>query len=475
MKKLTRLLAVLAVLALLASACGSDDDGDTASDDTSSDTSDDSGSDDSGSDDSGSDDDSAMDDDSGDDDAPAEMKTDVGVTDDTIRLGVLTDLTGPFSPLTVPIADGTEAYWEWVNDNGGIAGRMVELELVDTAYDLEAHGQFFDGMADDGEEGVVMIQTSTGSPHTASIRDDVNDLPLATIPLSWNSSWAGESGGPIFEYNSSYCIEGMNGVEWMSQQHGSKVAVISSAGDYGEDGAIGAKMAVEALGLELVYDGQGLIQRGADPTPIVTGIVESGADFVWSTTDPTSFAGIMGGAAQAGYTGQWAGNGPNFNQALLATALAPALDASYTHFGPYPALYGSDSAGMQAVLDYLQEYRGDAPYFSVYVTSFIMGEIARQGLEAAAANGDLTRAGVVEAIQSTTIDMQGLIADINYSGSANDSIPRESFIFDVSTDAYDAEATMTTGGEGADGLTLLEGGYIGDVATGWEYAPCFEI
>ena len=127
------------------------------------------------------------------------------------------------------------------------------------------------------------------------------------------------------------------------------------------------------------------------------------------------------------------------------------------------------------VLDLLNEYRPDAPYFSVYVTSFIMGEIARQGLEAAAANGDLTRAGVVEALGSTTIDMQGLIPDINYGGNANDDIPRNSYIFDVSTAAYDAEATITTGGEGADGLTLIEGDYVGDVAASFEYEACFEI
>ena len=54
-------------------------------------------------------------------------------------------------------------------------------------------------------------------------------------------------------------------------------------------------------------------------------------------------------------------------------------------------------------------------------------------------------------------------------------IPRESFVFEIDETLYDAEATMLTGGVGADGLVTLEEGYIGDVAAGFEYEPCFGI
>ena len=107
--------------------------------------------------------------------------------------------------------------------------------------------------------------------------------------------------------------------------------------------------------------------------------------------------------------------------------------------------------------------------------SYIMGEIARQTLEAAAASGDLTRAGVVAAAQTVEVDLKGLAANINYAGNPNDTIPRETFVLAIDPDLYDAEATMTTGSVGADGLVLIEDGYIGDVARGFEYEPCFGI
>ena len=62
--------------------------------------------------------------------------------------------------------------------------------------------------------------------------------------------------------------------------------------DGGQDGASGAKLAAEALGLEIVYDGEGAI-AGGDQTPIVTELVAAQPDIVWMTTTPTTFAKVL--------------------------------------------------------------------------------------------------------------------------------------------------------------------------------------
>ena len=64
---------------------------------------------------------------------------------------------------------------------------------------------------------------------------------------------------------------------------------------------------------------------------------------------------------------------------------------------------------------------------------------------------------------------------LRFHGNDNDVIPRESFVFSIDETLYDAEATMLTGEIGADGLVTEEEGYIGDVAAGFEYEPCFGI
>ena len=157
----------------------------------------------------------------------------------------------------------------------------------------------------------------------------------------------------------------------------------------------------------------------------------------------------------------------------MGTAVGPLLDEYYTHLSPYPGFNGVDAPGMDDAVAMMREYRPDAPFQGVYVISWIQGEILRQGLEAAAASGDMTREGIVTAMQNTTFDMGGVIPDLDYSGDPNDSITRSSFVFDISADAYSGEATVRD--DVGDGTVLLDAAYTSDAAANWDYAPCFEI
>src|ERR1700687_4260212 len=47
----------------------------------------------------------------------------------TIKLGVVSALTGPGSVIALPSVDGGDLWWKFVNDNGGIAGKY-KVEMV---------------------------------------------------------------------------------------------------------------------------------------------------------------------------------------------------------------------------------------------------------------------------------------------------------------------------------------------------------
>ena len=70
---------------------------------------------------------------------PAAIATDIGVTEDTITVGMLADLSGAFAPLVTEIVEAQQVYWDAVNADGGIAGRQVELIIEDNAYDVPTH------------------------------------------------------------------------------------------------------------------------------------------------------------------------------------------------------------------------------------------------------------------------------------------------------------------------------------------------
>jgi len=443
MKRMRYLLALLLAFSLVAAACGDDDD-------------------DAGSRDSG--------------DGGGEMVTGPGVDveNKVIRVGLNADLSGTFAALTSVIVEGQVVFWDAYNDAGGYKGWTVEPVVLDNAYDVPTHLENYDAFAGDGAESVVMLTNSTGSPHTAAIAEALVEDDLVAIPLSWYSGWTDPTiGQNVLEVQANYCIEAMNGVTYMSETYGNKMAIASFPGDYGQDGAIGAKIAAEALGLEIVYDGEAAVIPGADQTPVVTGIAESGADFVWLTTGPGQTAELVGGAAAAGYTGQWAGNSPAWNPALLATDLAPVFDASYTH-STYTVLWGiGDSPGMQDLISTMREYAPDNIADDVYIISWIEGLIAQQVIENAIDNGDISRAGMVASANEITVDLQGLAPDQNWGVEPNEAIVRGTFLYDVDLAAFTPDGTVSDD-DANRGFTLIEGDYVSPTAAAWTYEPCFK-
>ena len=78
------------------------------------------------------DDDSAGPDGGDDSEVTAEDTTDVGVTDDSITIGVVADLTGVVPGLFKAAPDAVKAFAAMVNEDGGINGREVIVKEYDT-------------------------------------------------------------------------------------------------------------------------------------------------------------------------------------------------------------------------------------------------------------------------------------------------------------------------------------------------------
>ncbi len=252
-------------------------------------------------------------------DTGGDVATDVGVDLEagTITIGLLSDLSGPFAPLVTVINTGHELYWASVNEAGGINGLNVELAVRDTAYVPDTHVQMYEELKSE----VVAFGHSTGSPHTMAINPSLQADGILAIPLTWYSGWSDPAiNANLVPHGTPYCIEAMNMIEYLTLQdpEATTIAIATNGGDYGLDSSAGAVMVAEALGLEVVYDGSGVIVA-TDPATLAeaaTGIAGSGADLVWVTTDPTSFGGIYGQALAAGFSGAlWSGAGPSWNPA----------------------------------------------------------------------------------------------------------------------------------------------------------------
>lgn len=348
-----------------------------------------------------------------------------------IYLGTISDLTqGPFAPLGVPITEAQAAFWNRVNEDGGIGGYDIDVTtyVKDNLYNPQTHQQVYGEIEGD----VLALAQTLGSPTTLAIIPDMDRDEMIGAPASWTSLWAFEDA--ILESGANYCVEGMNAVDYMvGEKDISSVMAVGFPGDYGGDGAAGAEIAAEANGLE--FTGVETAPGQEAQAGAISAIVKQKPDLVLLGTGPTETAVIVGQAAAQGFQGQFVGLGPTWNPALLETPAAPALEALYMQSG-YWGPFGTDTPGHQAMRDALGEV--DQPndgYTAGWAWSYPLKAALEEWLDG---DYDKDRAGLLEAVQSLeTIDYEGMLPEEagNRTGDPDETIFRESVLSKVDPSA----------------------------------------
>lgn len=375
-----------------------------------------------------------------------------------IYLGSISDLTaGPFAPLGVPITESQKAFWNKVNEDGGIGGYDIDVTsyVKDNLYSPETHKQVYTEIEGD----VLGLAQSLGSPTTLAILGDLENESVIAAPASWTSLWEFEDN--ILESGTNYCFEAMNDVDYMVESKDIKsVMSVGFPGDFGGDGAAGAKIAAEANGLEYtnVETGPGQeAQSGA-----ISAIVKGKPDLVILGMGPTETAVVVGQAAAQGFKGQFIGLGPTWNPALLESAAAPALEALYLQSG-YWGSYGTETDGHAA----MREALGDAVspndgYTAGWVWSYPMKAALESWLDG---DYEKSREGLLEAVgELETVDYEGMLPEEagNFVGDPNDTVFRQSVISKV-----DKLAPA--------GVTIIEDFFSGPTAEAHDFTgSCFE-
>lgn len=386
--------------------------------------------------------------------AAGEIKTGEGVTSEPcpdevnadngcIYLGVLSDLSeGPFAALAVPITDAQRAYWKQVNEDGGIEGYDVDIDTYtrDTKYQAAEHAKQYQQI----ESNVLALAQTLGTVNTEAILPDMDTADIVGVPASWWSGYAfeGNDMGLILESGYSYCNESIIGLDWFSENHEkpTSVAAVGYPGDYGGDSAVGVEKWAEANDVsDVTTVDTGPNQVTGNQDAVVSAISEADPDVVVLATGPAETAEIVGKLAAGGFSGRFMGSLPTWNPALLDSAAAPALKASYNQMSPSEAL-GGQSEGVAAMVESLD---GEDPANGGYVIGWSLSYPMHALLEQAAADGDLTRAGVRAAVAEVEVDYDGMQPAQGYDGNGKDVAVSEMMVFEP--DESDPLGVVATG------------------------------
>lgn len=395
------------------------------------------------------------------------IATDVGATSEAcpdavnpdngcIYLGTLSDLTvGPFAAAGPTIVAGQAAFWQRVNENGGIGGYDIDVSkyVRDNQYNPQVTNQVYREIKPD----VLALAQSLGSPPTAAIVDDLKAENIVAAPAGWTSLYLFQD--LILESGPTYCAEAMNGVDYAKQNYDAgSVMAVHYAGDYGGDAAAGAKVAADANGMSFanVETTAGTDNQAA----AIAAIRDQNPDVVLISTGPADMATIVGQAVASGYAGRFLGSSPTWNLALLQSPAAPALTASYQLLGPWGP-WDTDTPGHEAMRTAAEDTTPNEFFLAGWVWSYPL----KSALEAAADAGDLTREGLAKAAADLdSVDYEGILPEGSgdYAAGPDGSAVRVTQLSDVSADA-------------PTGVTVAQADLEGSTAKGYEFTgACYE-
>ncbi|MFG3659162.1 ABC transporter substrate-binding protein [Streptomyces sp. NPDC047706] len=323
------------------------------------------------------------------------VKSGPGVTDKTVRLGALTDLTGPYATLGKSIVQAQQMWADETNADGGICGRKVEIVVEDHGYDVQkAVTAYADISAD-----VVALPQVIGSPVVAALIDDIERDSMLTFPQAWAASLLGKDSVQVL--GTTYDVDMIAAVDFLARtkglKKGDKIGHVYFEGDYGANALEGSTWAAERAGMTVT--GQKIKATDTDLTAQVSALRAAGVKAVLVSAGPAQTASLAGVAAARGLRVPIVSSAPGFAPQLMKTPAAKALEAMLHVVSAAPAV-SSDLPGVKGmVAAYQKKYPGalvDSGVLSGYNAAQLMGA----DLKKACAAGSLAREDVVKAHRS---------------------------------------------------------------------------
>jgi branched-chain amino acid transport system substrate-binding protein len=355
----------------------------------------------------------------------ANEASDIGVTEDTIKLGAHFPLTGVAAPGYSEIPTGAQAYYDYVNANGGVNDRQIEYIYKDDAYNPSNTSTVVNQLV--LEEEVFAIVGGLGTPTHSAVLDFLNservpDLFVSSGSLLWGDD--PEANPYTFGWQTDYESEGKIIGQYIAEEFpDAKVGLFLQDDDFGEDGEAGIRQYID----DQIVSAQRYTPGNTAVGPQIAALQAAGADFVVGFNVPSYTALSQLTARQLGYTPQWfysnVGSDPTLVGSLLArfsqgaVSDASLLDGVLTT-DYLPTVDEPDNPWVQLFQKVWDEsgQEGDLTNYRIY--GMAQAYTTVQALQAAGQNP--TRDGLIEAIEQVGSEWEGpVLAPFRYSADSH--------------------------------------------------------
>jgi branched-chain amino acid transport system substrate-binding protein len=252
--------------------------------------------------------------------------SDPGISDEEIKIGGSYPFSGPASAYR-SIAEGAKAYFDLVNDQGGVDGRKIEFITLDDAYEPPKAVENARRLIE--QEQVFALFNTLGTPNNVAIWDYVNEKKVPHLYVATGASLWGanpEAHPWTIGWQPDYVSEAKAYAGYLDKQNpDAKVAVLYQNDAFGKDLLGGFEKAIKGTDIKIVAEES---YEVTDPTVAsqMAKLADSDADTFLNITTPKFGAQAIAAAHKLGWDVLHIVNNVSASKLLV---LEPAgLDAS---------------------------------------------------------------------------------------------------------------------------------------------------
>jgi branched-chain amino acid transport system substrate-binding protein len=217
--------------------------------------------------------------------------TSVVAQEDTIKIGMLADLTSTFTPWGVNVRDGMLLAAQEINEAGGVDGRMVEIIIQDSENDGNIGVDRFERLIDEGVVAVGGILSSgVGAPVGAAAEQE--QMPVFLVKSGTEAALTRDS---RFTFRTCLPAAPMTAgpvLQYAQEQGFTRVGAIVADYPWGQSFRAAMENTFADSGIEFTIE-VAPVPPNTDFTPFVREMADFDAEMIVATGHPPGNAAIV--------------------------------------------------------------------------------------------------------------------------------------------------------------------------------------
>ena len=338
-----------------------------------------------------------------------------GVTDDSIKIGIVLVKTGPVASLGEPNGQGMQDYMSYINEKGGINGRKIEFIWEDDQFEAPKSVAAVKKLMT--RDKVLTIMTTGGTNQTIANLGNIQRYKITNIPNALAIEFFKPLNPYIFAMGATYEAQYQCIVDYIHDDlklDDPKIGVVYAKKEYGKVGLEAVKARAAKYNIPVVAElvlPTGAVDAGSQ----VLALQQAGANIVITCDVLPPVISFLKTAEKYNYFPVTFG----FNWATDDMIVKACGEAAKNYIGVnFVGGWSDDSPGLKVVREVAAKYERTPGLTSLYVNGVGVSWLFAEAIKRA--GKDLTPETLKAAMETLSdYDTGGIFPPVNYSAESH--------------------------------------------------------